>query len=90
MIDFGFTLPGDLPENWVENEIVAPYGSDAALAKQYGYNYLMEMVNRAHRAINILARGGVGGFVMMEESIPAADRSAGVLYGLILHDWRGG
>lgn len=87
MIDFGFTLPGDLPTNWVENEIVAPYGQDAALPLQYGYNYLMEMVNRAHQAINILAKGG-GGFTLMEIPIPPEDRNQGTLYGLIVHDWR--
>lgn len=45
-------LPGDLPENWQLNEIVAPEGSDAGLSEQHGYNYLMECVNNAHVALN--------------------------------------
>lgn len=90
MIDFGFTLPADLPTDWVDDEIVAPAGQDAALTLQHGYNYLMDMVNRSHRAINILAKAGIGGFVLMEESLPANERNPGTLYGLILQDWRDG
>lgn len=47
-------LPGDLPEDWQLNEIVAPEGSDAGLSEQHGYNYLMEAVNNAHIALNEL------------------------------------
>ena len=47
-------LPADLPENWVYGQTVAPQGSDAELATQYGYNYLMEQVNAAQTAINTI------------------------------------
>lgn len=43
-------LPADLPEDWVENQIVAPEGQSAGLSQQHGYNYLMEMVNAAQEA----------------------------------------
>ena len=43
-------LPADLPENWAENDIVAPNGTDAGLTEQHGYNYLMEQVNAAQTA----------------------------------------
>lgn len=45
-------LPADLPEDWVENEIVAPEGQSVGLSQQHGYNYLMEAVNNAHVALN--------------------------------------
>lgn len=45
-------LPADLPEDWVENQIVAPEGQSAGLSQQHGYNYLMEQVNAAQTALN--------------------------------------
>lgn len=45
-------LPADLPENWQAEQIVAPTGEEAGLTHQHGYNYLMEMVNRAQRGVN--------------------------------------
>lgn len=45
-------LPADLPEDWVENQIVAPEGQSAGLTQQHGYNYLMEQVNAAQTALN--------------------------------------
>ena len=44
------SLPADLPEDWAENDIVAPSGADAGLTEQHGYNYLMEQVNAAQTA----------------------------------------
>ena len=44
-------LPADLPEDWAENQIVAPDGQSAGLSQQHGYNYLMEQVNNAQEAI---------------------------------------
>ena len=35
-------LPADLPEDWVENQIVAPEGQSVGLSQQHGYNYLMD------------------------------------------------
>lgn len=43
-------LPADLPEDWVENQIVAPEGQSVGLSQQHGYNYLMEQVNNAQTA----------------------------------------
>lgn len=81
-------LPADLPENWNAGQIVAPTGEEVGLSHQHGYNYLMEMVNRAHRGVNqineTLADGVGGGFVEMEESIPVGERVDDTLYGLIL------
>ena len=44
------SLPADLPEDWVENQTVAPEGQSAGLSQQHGYNYLMEQVNNAQTA----------------------------------------
>lgn len=44
------SLPADLPEDWVENQIVAPEGQSVGLDQQHGYNYLMEQVNNAQTA----------------------------------------
>lgn len=44
------SLPADLPEDWVENQIVAPEGQIVGLDQQHGYNYLMEQVNNAQTA----------------------------------------
>ncbi len=81
-------LPADLPEDWVVEQIIAPTGEEVGLSHQHGYNYLMEMVNRAQRSVNqineTLADGVGGGFVEMEESIPVSERKDDTLYGLIL------
>ena len=47
-------LPADLPENWALDQIVAPDGTSAGLTPQHGYNYLMEQVNKAQRAVNAI------------------------------------
>ena len=81
-------LPADLPEDWVVEQIIAPTGEEVGLSHQHGYNYLMEMVNRAQRSVNqineTLADGVGGGFVEMEESIPVSERVDDTRYGLIL------
>ena len=46
------SLPADLPEDWAENDIVAPEGQSVGLSQQHGYNYLMEAVNNAQTAAN--------------------------------------
>lgn len=48
-------LPADLPEDWQDNQFVAPEGTDVGLTEQHGYNYLMQQVNDAQRAANQLA-----------------------------------
>lgn len=45
-------LPADLPTNWQAGQTVAPTGIEAGLSPQHGYNYLMEQVNAAQRAVN--------------------------------------
>ena len=85
-------LPADLPEDWQVEQIIAPTGEEVGLSHQHGYNYLMEMVNRAHRGVNqineTLADGVGGGFVEMEESIPVGERVDDTLYGLILRTYQ--
>lgn len=53
-------LPADLPEDWVENQIVAPEGQSAGLTRQHGYNYLMEQVNAAQTAASQVGAAFVG------------------------------
>ena len=43
-------LLADLPENWNENQYVAPNGPQVGLTEQHGYNYLMKQVNNAQVA----------------------------------------
>ena len=85
-------LPADLPEDWQVEQIIAPTGEEVGLSHQHGYNYLMEMVNKAHRNVNqineTLAGGVGGGFVEMEESIPVGERVDDTLYGLILRTYQ--
>lgn len=47
-------LTADLPENWTLGQTVAPDGTEVGLTQQHGYNYLMEKVNEARKAINAL------------------------------------
>lgn len=48
-------LPADLPENWTSGQIIAPTGAEAGLDDQHGYNYLMQQVNNAQKALKALA-----------------------------------
>ena len=45
------SLPHDLPENWNDSQYVSPGGTEVGLTPQHGYNYLMEQVNAAQKAI---------------------------------------
>lgn len=47
-------LPANLPENWTVGQIVAPAGADVGLSQQHGYNYLMQQVNAAQKAVNTM------------------------------------
>ena len=53
-------LPADLPEDWAENQIVAPEGQSVGLSQQHGYNYLMEAVNNAQTAASELGEAFSG------------------------------
>lgn len=48
-------LPADLPTDWTTEQYVSPNGSEVSLSQQHGYNYLMEQVNAAQKAVNTLA-----------------------------------
>lgn len=54
------SLPADLPEDWAENDIVAPDGQSVGLSQQHGYNYLMEAVNNAQTAASELGEAFSG------------------------------
>lgn len=54
------SLPADLPEDWAENDIVAPEGQSVGLSQQHGYNYLMEAVNNAQTAASELGEAFSG------------------------------
>lgn len=84
-------LPADLPEDWTTGQTVAPTGEEAGLSKQHGYNYLMEQVNAAQAAINAIGEAWdtLGGFIETETAVPAAQRKANTLYGIILADYGG-
>ena len=47
-------LTTDLPEDWTAGQIVAPDGASVGLSEQHGYNYLMQKVNEARRAVNTI------------------------------------
>lgn len=87
-------LPADLPENWTEWQTVAPDGTDAGLTEQHGYNYLMEQVNAAQRALqqiaayypNLATIDDGGGFIQYTDRFPASPKP-NTLYGEILADY---
>lgn len=91
------SLPADLPENWVADQIVSPGGEEAGLTRQYGYNYLMQQVNAAQQALqqvaayfpNLKTVTDGGGFIVMAENIPTADRQPDTLYASIARDYSG-
>ena len=49
---FPTPFPADLPENWAQGQIVSPNGTEVGLAQQYGYNYLMQLVNSLASGLN--------------------------------------
>lgn len=73
------TLPHDLPENWTDNQYVSPGGTEVGLTRQHGFNYLMEQVNNAQRAINELDSNALsaGALFHMIASEPALLSTAG-------------
>lgn len=91
------SLPADLPENWTAGQTVSPGGEEAGLTMQHGYNYLMQQVNAAQTALqqiaayfpNLKTVTDGGGFVVMAENIPTADRQPDTLYASIARDYSG-
>lgn len=84
-------LPADLPEDWTTGQTVAPTGAEVGLSQQHGYNYLMEQVNNAQKAVNQIgaAWDTLGGFIENETAVPVAQRKANTLYGVIMADYGG-
>lgn len=88
------SLPADLPENWVADQIVSPGGEEAGLTMQHGYNYLMWAVNQAQLAckqlgeyipqLQLAADGG--GFIQYTGQFPVSTKP-NTLYGEILADY---
>lgn len=91
------SLPADLPENWTAGQTLAPGGEEAGLTMQHGYNYLMQQVNAAQTALlqiaayfpNLKTMTDGGGFIVMAENIPTADRQPDTLYASIARDYSG-
>lgn len=89
-------LPADLPENWQNDQIVAPIGTDVDLTQQHGYNYLMWAVNQAQLAckqlgeyipqLQLAADGG--GFILYTGTLPVEQRKPRTLYARIVADYR--
>ena len=87
-------LPADLPEDWQNDQIVAPVGTDVDLTQQHGYNYLMWAVNQAQLAckqlgeyipqLQLAADGG--GFIQYTGAFPVSTKP-NTLYGEILADY---
>lgn len=87
-------LPADLPEDWQNDQIVAPIGTDVDLTQQHGYNYLMWAVNQAQLAckqlgeyipqLQLAADGG--GFIQYTGAFPAQAKP-NTLYGEIVFDY---
>lgn len=49
---FPTPFPADLPENWTQGQTVSPNGTEVGLTQQYGYNYLMQLVNSLASGLN--------------------------------------
>lgn len=49
---FPTPFAADLPENWTQRQIVSPNGTEVGLTQQYGYNYLMQLVNSLASGLN--------------------------------------
>ena len=72
---FPTPFPADLPENWTQGQIVSPNGTEVGLAQQYGYNYLMQLVNSLASGLN-----GVDSNALLTSlgTIPVANGGTGV------------
>ena len=70
-------LPADLPEDWNNSQYVSADGLVAGLTTKHGYNYLMEQVNDAQKAVNTLAQQAQTGLTDLEkgESNATAQRT---------------
>lgn len=70
-------LPADLPEDWNNLQYVSADGLVAGLTTKHGYNYLMEQVNDAQKAVNTLAQQAQTGLTDLEkgESNATAQRT---------------
>lgn len=70
-------LPADLPENWNNSQYVSADGAVAGLTPKHGYNYLMQQVNNAQKAVNTLAQQAQTGLTDLEkgESNATAQRT---------------
>ena len=87
-------LPADLPEDWQNDQIVAPVGTDVDLTQQHGYNYLMWAVNQAQLACKQLGEyipqlqraADGGGFIQYTGAFPVSTKP-NTLYGEILADY---
>lgn len=87
-------LPADLPENWQNDQIVAPIGTNVDLTQQHGYNYLMWAVNQAQLAckqlgeyipqLQLAADGG--GFIQYTGAFPAPTKP-NTLYAEVVADY---
>lgn len=85
------SLPADLPEDWAENDIVAPNGADAGLTEQHGYNYLMEQVNAAQTAATQVGAAFVNLPSLGEDGkIPADELPDGLLTATVQVTYNGG
>lgn len=63
-----FHLPGDAPTDWDDTMYLSANG-DPEGSEKYGYNYLSELVNRSHEAINTLDEEGQD-YVKQTQGIP--------------------
>lgn len=85
------SLPADLPEDWVENQIVAPEGQSVGLDQQHGYNYLMEQVNAAQTAASQVGAAFVNLPSLGEDGkIPADELPDGLLTATVQVTYNGG
>ena len=64
----------DLPEDWTQGQTVSPNGIEVGLEEQYGYNYLMKLVNSLADGLN-----GVNSNVLLNSlgTIPVSNGGTG-------------
>lgn len=66
-------LAADLPENWINQQIISANGTDVGLSEKHGYNYLMKQVNAAQNAANLLGEAieniDIGGSALFSATI---------------------
>ena len=71
---FPTPFAADLPENWTQGQTVSPNGTEVGLTQQYGYNYLMQLVNSLASGLN-----GVNANTLLDSlgTIPVANGGTG-------------